>query len=149
MSPTWPECPTHPNTHPLEAAVLSDRAVWRCPKSGDAIAEIGTLQGDPDPADLDTEEYESVTGVSKVEYETALLEAAQRSMGGPLLDGDVQSVTLDHEESTLVVVFTSNRARPRIRVADSHMASTPPKRSGDRNLRWARCRAVGQPHGTR
>src|SRR5205807_543085 len=27
----WPDCPYHPKTHPLEAAVVSARAVWRCP----------------------------------------------------------------------------------------------------------------------
>jgi hypothetical protein len=43
-SATWPECPDHPNSHPLEP-IVDDRdvAVWRCPRAGHVICEIGTL----------------------------------------------------------------------------------------------------------
>jgi len=50
-SATWPECPDHPNSHPLDPMVDDqNRAVWRCPRSGDVICEIGTLAGRPAPA---------------------------------------------------------------------------------------------------
>src|SRR5262249_16234681 len=33
-SATWPECPEHPNSHPLQPDVDGeDGAVWRCPRS--------------------------------------------------------------------------------------------------------------------
>lgn len=41
---TWPQCPDHPDTHPLEPTGLSDSAVWRCPASGSVIAELGKLE---------------------------------------------------------------------------------------------------------
>ena len=41
-SATWPECPEHPNSHPLEPAVVGG-PVWRCPRSGDLICAIGAL----------------------------------------------------------------------------------------------------------
>jgi hypothetical protein len=41
FSATWPECPLHPNSHPLEAVSIADRAVWRCPTSTEAVAEVG------------------------------------------------------------------------------------------------------------
>jgi hypothetical protein len=40
---TWPQCPVHPNGHPLEVAVEGDRAVWRCPKTLATLAEVGAL----------------------------------------------------------------------------------------------------------
>jgi hypothetical protein len=40
---TWPPCPVHPNSHPLEVAVEAERAVWRCPRSRATIAEVGAL----------------------------------------------------------------------------------------------------------
>jgi hypothetical protein len=40
---TWPECPQHPNSHPLDPRVVSFRAVWRCPMTLEVIAEIGML----------------------------------------------------------------------------------------------------------
>jgi hypothetical protein len=40
---TWPECPDHPNSHPLMAAVQEDHAVWICPRTGDLVNEIGRL----------------------------------------------------------------------------------------------------------
>lgn len=43
-SATWPECPAHPNSHPLEpAAADGNRAVWRCPRSGQVISQVGAL----------------------------------------------------------------------------------------------------------
>jgi hypothetical protein len=44
-SATWPECPEHPNSHPLEPVVEEEGsgAVWRCPRSGDVICAIGAL----------------------------------------------------------------------------------------------------------
>ena len=43
-SATWPECPQHPNSHPLEPAVAGEHtAVWRCPRSGAVICAIGDL----------------------------------------------------------------------------------------------------------
>ncbi|MEU6365129.1 hypothetical protein ABZ876_05165 [Streptomyces sp. NPDC046931] len=43
-SAVWPQCPTHPDTHPLTAAVRMDAAVWVCPKSGTTGARIGELK---------------------------------------------------------------------------------------------------------
>jgi hypothetical protein len=40
---TWPECPEHPNAHPLAATVQEDRAVWICPKTGHLVSDIGRL----------------------------------------------------------------------------------------------------------
>jgi hypothetical protein len=41
---TWPECPAHPGTHPLEPVVGGDgAAVWRCPRSGRPVCAIGKL----------------------------------------------------------------------------------------------------------
>jgi hypothetical protein len=41
-SATWPECPDHPNSHPLEPVVDDeDMAVWRCPRAGRVICAIG------------------------------------------------------------------------------------------------------------
>ena len=42
---TWPQCPLHPETHPLEAAVTEGPAIWRCPRSGTVVAHIGALGG--------------------------------------------------------------------------------------------------------
>jgi hypothetical protein len=42
-SATWPQCPLHPDSHPLEAIVIASRAVWRCPKSTEIIEELGAL----------------------------------------------------------------------------------------------------------
>jgi hypothetical protein len=39
----WPQCPTHPDTHPLTADVDRGSAVWRCPRSGTVIAPVGRL----------------------------------------------------------------------------------------------------------
>jgi hypothetical protein len=40
---TWPECPEHPNSHPLTATVREDRAVWICPQTGHLVNGVGQL----------------------------------------------------------------------------------------------------------
>jgi hypothetical protein len=40
---TWPECPQHPNTHPLAPETRGDRAAWCCPRTGQVIGAIGAL----------------------------------------------------------------------------------------------------------
>jgi hypothetical protein len=40
---TWPDCPEHPNSHPLTAAVQEDSAVWTCPRTGHLVNDIGRL----------------------------------------------------------------------------------------------------------
>lgn len=40
---TWPECPEHPNSHPLTATVRDDRAVWICPTAGHLVTRAGQL----------------------------------------------------------------------------------------------------------
>jgi hypothetical protein len=42
-SATWPECPFHPDSHPLEPAVVAGTATWRCPKTSESVASIGAL----------------------------------------------------------------------------------------------------------
>jgi hypothetical protein len=43
-SPTnWPQCPQHPDSHPLSPVVRQGRAVWNCPKTGHVVSEIGQL----------------------------------------------------------------------------------------------------------
>ena len=43
-SATWPECPDHPNSHPLQPGLSDqDTAVWRCPRSGRVISEVGAF----------------------------------------------------------------------------------------------------------
>lgn len=42
-SATWPECPDHPDSHPLSAVVDGGNAVWRCPRSGQVISAIGAF----------------------------------------------------------------------------------------------------------
>ena len=39
----WPRCERHPGTHPLEAAVVSEQAVWRRPRDGTVVARVGHL----------------------------------------------------------------------------------------------------------
>ncbi|GHB53813.1 hypothetical protein GCM10010306_054260 [Streptomyces umbrinus] len=42
----WPQCPSHPDTHPLAATVEEGDeadAVWVCPSTGDTAARIGEL----------------------------------------------------------------------------------------------------------
>jgi hypothetical protein len=40
----WPECPQHPDSHPLAPQARGDQAVWCCPASGQVIAAIGALR---------------------------------------------------------------------------------------------------------
>ena len=40
----WPDCPRHPASHPLTAAVDGERAVWICPRTQVVVAEIGQLR---------------------------------------------------------------------------------------------------------
>lgn len=40
---TWPECPEHPDSHPLEPSVQNDAAVWLCPRSRNVICAIGGI----------------------------------------------------------------------------------------------------------
>jgi hypothetical protein len=43
-STTWPECPDHPNSHPLEPDIDGENtAVWRCPISKHISCAIGEL----------------------------------------------------------------------------------------------------------
>lgn len=39
----WPQCPWHPNNHPLSAALIDERGMWVCPASGTPVARIGEL----------------------------------------------------------------------------------------------------------
>ena len=41
--PTWPECGSHPRTHPLSVADVAGTLVWVCPKTSDVIAPVGSL----------------------------------------------------------------------------------------------------------
>jgi hypothetical protein len=41
---TWPECPQHPDSHPLAPQARGDQAAWCCPASGQVIGAIGTLR---------------------------------------------------------------------------------------------------------
>jgi hypothetical protein len=41
---TWPECPEHPGTHPLEPDTDGQgSAVWQCPRTQQVICAIGAL----------------------------------------------------------------------------------------------------------
>jgi hypothetical protein len=40
-SATWPECPEHPNSHPLEPRVQAGAAVWVCPRNGRVEYPVG------------------------------------------------------------------------------------------------------------
>ncbi len=39
----WPQCPQHPETHPLKATVQHKMAVWVCPVDERPAAKIGSL----------------------------------------------------------------------------------------------------------
>ena len=41
---TWPECPEHPDSHPLAPQARGGQAVWCCPRTGQAISAIGALR---------------------------------------------------------------------------------------------------------
>ncbi|AJT70029.2 hypothetical protein T261_8436 [Streptomyces lydicus] len=43
-SAVWPQCPMHPDMHPLTATVRTGTAVWVCPKRGTRVARIGELE---------------------------------------------------------------------------------------------------------
>jgi hypothetical protein len=47
----WPECPEHQDSHALRPTVALKRPVWRCPLTREVIAEIGSLDGTPPPAE--------------------------------------------------------------------------------------------------
>ena len=52
-SAVWPECPEHPNSHPLRVDVSADqtgveRAVWRCPKSNVVAFAVGEMPTMPE-----------------------------------------------------------------------------------------------------
>jgi hypothetical protein len=46
-SATWPQCPVHPNSHPLSPEAQGGEAVWVCPRIGRRIARIGELDAAP------------------------------------------------------------------------------------------------------
>jgi hypothetical protein len=39
----WPQCPRHPQSHPLVAVLREGLAVWVCPKTADVVCEVGHL----------------------------------------------------------------------------------------------------------
>jgi hypothetical protein len=39
----WPECPDHPDSHPLEAVCDDAAAVWICPRTSRRVGPIGHL----------------------------------------------------------------------------------------------------------
>jgi hypothetical protein len=41
----WPECPLHPDSHPLAPLARQDVAIWLCPRNDVEIAPIGRLPG--------------------------------------------------------------------------------------------------------
>jgi hypothetical protein len=40
----WPECPLHPDSHPLQARVVEAVAVWTCPAGGETVVAVGSLR---------------------------------------------------------------------------------------------------------
>ncbi|MCG5213640.1 hypothetical protein [Streptosporangium sp. KLBMP 9127] len=48
LSAVWPQCPAHPDSHPLSAAVEGGTAVWSCPRTRSVVAPIGRLAGPPE-----------------------------------------------------------------------------------------------------
>jgi hypothetical protein len=40
---TWPACPFHPGSHPLDPVVVAGTALWRCPKTAEPVAALGEL----------------------------------------------------------------------------------------------------------
>jgi hypothetical protein len=45
----WPECPDHPNGHPLEPDVREGAVVWMCARGGRVVSRVGEL-GQPSAA---------------------------------------------------------------------------------------------------
>jgi len=43
----WPPCPSHPENHPMQAAVVGSTATWVCPKEWKPFTPVGNLGGDP------------------------------------------------------------------------------------------------------
>jgi hypothetical protein len=43
ISAVWPQCPAHPDSHPLRATIMDNRAVWMCPTLEGVVAEVGSL----------------------------------------------------------------------------------------------------------
>jgi hypothetical protein len=39
----WPECALHPDSHPLDPHSTPTGAAWTCPKTGQALAPVGSL----------------------------------------------------------------------------------------------------------
>jgi hypothetical protein len=39
----WPECPRHPDSHPLDPRPGPAGAVWTCPRTGEPVAAVGSL----------------------------------------------------------------------------------------------------------
>ena len=40
----WPPCPTHPDSHPLQALLVHDgTAAWTCPRDGATVAPVGDV----------------------------------------------------------------------------------------------------------
>lgn len=48
----WPECPDHPDSHPLVARLVTgaDAAVWCCPRTNAVKFPIGRLPVRPSPS---------------------------------------------------------------------------------------------------
>jgi hypothetical protein len=46
----WPQCPEHPDSHPLSPVAQGGQAVWTCPVTGRLVSEIGQLGAGPRPA---------------------------------------------------------------------------------------------------
>jgi hypothetical protein len=44
-STAWPECPDHPDSHPLRPKVIAGNAVWCCPRTATVVDEVGRLTG--------------------------------------------------------------------------------------------------------
>jgi hypothetical protein len=42
-STSWPECPRHPNGHPMKATTRDGVAVWSCPADQTPFSEVGAL----------------------------------------------------------------------------------------------------------
>lgn len=38
----WPPCPSHPASHPLQAAVVESHAMWMCPAGRSVVRPVGT-----------------------------------------------------------------------------------------------------------
>lgn len=42
-SAVWPQCPTHPDTHPLNVQLIAGSARWICPRRPDQNWKVGDL----------------------------------------------------------------------------------------------------------